>query len=162
MKKLLIFTLIVSAATLIGLWSGKKFCAMMPNPIARQALYSGINLNSSQVGSIQKLEDSFQKEADELCMKVCRERVSFLDQIKKGRIGREDIDKKVEAIGQLQILLEKKTAAHILDIDKILTPSQSAVYLERVYRQQCRMTAQSGFGNLDVKMMEQGENSIEK
>ena len=51
------------------------------------------------------------------------------------------------------------TAAHILNINKILTPSQSAVYLERVYQKQCRMAAKSGYDNLDVKME---DNSIEK
>ena len=148
MKKLLIFTVIVSAVTLGGLWSGRKFCAMMSIPAGTrtgQALYSEMGLDASQAESVKKLETSFRKEADELCMKVCRERVSLLDQIKNGRIDREDVDQKVEAIGQLQISLEKKTAAHILDINKILTPSQSGAYLERIYQQQCRMIAQNGY-----------------
>ncbi len=160
MKKLLIFTLAVSIATLIGLWSGRKFCTMMPFvSSSSQALYSGMSLNSSQTESIRKLEDSFQKEADELCMKVCRERVDLISQIKNGQINREAIEKKVEEIGQIQILLEKQTAAHILDINKILTPSQSAVYLERIYQKQCRMAAKSGHDGLGMKME---ENSIEK
>ena len=161
MKKLIIFTLVVSAVTLGGLWSGKKVCNMMSTPAGMssgQALYSGMGLSASQTDSIKKLENSFQKESDELCMKVCQERVNLLNQIKNGRISREDIDKKVEAIGQLQIFLEKKTTAHILEINKILTPSQSVTYLERVYQEQCRMTAQSGYDNPDAKI----ENSIEK
>ena len=163
MKKLLIFTFIVSVATLVGLWSGKKVCSMMPSAArSSQALYSGMSLNASQTGSIRKLEDSFQKAADELCMKVCEERVNLLSQIKNGQISREEIEKKVEEIGQIQIFLEKQTATHILDINKILTPSQSAVYLERVYQQQCQMTAKSGHGGLGIKMENlMKENSVE-
>ncbi len=153
MKKLIIFTLAVSVATLIGLWSGKKMCTMAPFASrSSQPLYSGISLNASQTESIQKLEDEFQKEADELCMKVCQERVDLIGQIKNGQISREAIEKKVEEIGQIQILLEKQTATHILDINRILTPSQSAAYLERVYQKQCRMAAKGGYENLDVKM----------
>lgn len=52
MKKLLIFTLIISGVTLGGLWSGKKFCTMMSMPAGTrsgQALYSEMGLDASQI-----------------------------------------------------------------------------------------------------------------
>ena len=151
MKKLLIFTLIVSTVTLGGLWSGKKFCTMMSMPAedrSGQALYSEIGLDASQTQAVRKLEASFRKEADELCMQICRERMDLVDQMKDGRTSHETIDRKIEEIGQLQISLEKKVAAHILTINKSLTPSQSVAYLERIYQQQCQMISQSGYSGI--------------
>lgn len=157
MKKLLIFTVIVSAVTLGGLWSGKKFCTMMSMPASArsgQALYSEMGLDASQTESVRKLETAFRKEMDALCMRICEQRVDLLKEIKNKRISHEAIDKRVEEIGQLQISLEKKVISHILQVDKGLTPSQSAAYLERIYQRQCQLAAQSGYGENLNKMKE--------
>ncbi len=155
MKKLLLFTVIVSAVTLGGLWSGKKFCSMMSMPgRSSQAMYSEMGLDASQTESVRKLETAFRKEVDALCMRICEERVDLLKEIKNKRISHEAIDKRVEEIGQLQISLEKKVISHILQVDKGLTPSQSAAYLERIYQRQCQMAAQSGYGENLNKMKE--------
>ena len=155
MKKLIIFTVIVSVVTLGGLWSGRKFCTMISMPVGArsgQALYSEMGLDASQTESVRKLEAVFRKEADTLCMRICRERVDLLKQLKDKRVSSGVIYAKVEEIGQLQISLEKKVIAHILQVNKTLTPSQSEAYLERIYQQQCRMIAKSGYGeSLDKK-----------
>lgn len=151
MKKLLIFTVIVSAVTLGGLWSGKKFCTMMSMPVGTrsgQAIYSEMGLDAAQTESVRKLEAAFRKDADALCMRICRERVELLKQMKDKRASQEALDKRVEEIGQMQISLEKKVIAHILQVNKGLTPSQSKAYLERIYEQQCQMIAQSGYGEI--------------
>lgn len=150
MKKLFIFTLIVSVMTLGGLWSGKKFCTMMSMPAggrSGQALYSEMGLDASQTKSVGKLEVSFRKEADALCMRICQERVKLLEQIKNNRMSQEAIYKRVEEIGGLQISLEKKVIAHIFEVNKGLTASQSKAYLERIYQQQCQIISQSGYGD---------------
>ena len=157
MKKLLIFTLIVSTVTLGGLWSGRKFCTMMSMPAGErsgQALYSELGLDASQKEIVRKLEASFRKEVDELCMRVCRERMNLFEQMKDGRTSPETIDKKIEEIGQLQISLEKKVAAHILTINQNLTRPQSTAYLKRIYQQQCQMISQSGYGGILNKKRE--------
>ena len=155
MKKLLIFTLIISSVTLGGLWSGKKFCTMMSMPVgarSSQAIYSELGLDTSQTESVRRLEASFRKDADAMCMRICEERVRLLEQMKDKRVSPDVLYRKTEEIGQLQISLEKKVVAHILEVDKSLTPSQSKAYLERIYQQQCQMIAQSGYGeSLDKK-----------
>ncbi len=151
MKKLLIFTVIVSAVTLGGLWSGKKFCTMMSLPLggrSGQAIYSEMGLDAAQTESVRKLEASFRKEADALCMRICEERVRLLKEMKDKRVSPDVLYKKNEEIGQLQISLEKKVIAHILQVNKGLTSSQSEAYLERIYQQQCQMIAQSGYGEI--------------
>ena len=150
MKKLVIFTVLISAVTLGGLWSGRKFCTMVSMPAGMrsgQALYSGMGLDPTQTESVNKFEASFRKEADALCMRICQERVRLLEQIKDKNVDPGTIDKKVEEIGQLQISLEKKVIAHILQVDKSLNASQSKEYLERIYRQQCQMVAQNGYAD---------------
>lgn len=79
-------------------------------------------------------------------MLICQERVRLLEQMKDKRVSSDILYRKTEEIGQLQISLEKKVIAHILEVDKSLTPSQSKAYLERIYRQQCQMIAKSGYG----------------
>ena len=141
--------------TLGGLWSGNKFCTMMSSlggTRSGQVLYSEIGLDASQTESVRKLEASFRKDADALCMHICQERADLLKQMKDKRADQEALYKRVEEIGQLQISLEKKVIAHILQVNKTLTPSQSEAYLERIYQQQCRMIAKSGYGeSLDKK-----------
>lgn len=155
MKKLIIFTLIISGVTLGGLWSGKKFCTMMSMPAGTrsgQALYSEMGLDASQAESVRKLEAAFRKDADAMCMRICEERVRLLEQMKDKRVSPDVLYRKTEEIGQLQISLEKKVIGHILEVDKNLKPSQSKAYLERIYQQQCQMIAKSGYGeSLDKK-----------
>ena len=105
-------------------------------------LYSEIGLDRAQTEIVRKMDASFGGEADQLCMRICRERARLLEQIKDKSILPETIDKKVEEIGRLQISLEKKVIAHILQVDQFLTPSQSEAYLEKIYRQQCQMMSQ--------------------
>ena len=151
MKKLLIFTVIVSVVTLGGLWSGKKFCNMMSMPAGTrsgQALYAEMGLDASQTESVRKLEASFRKDADALCMRICQKRADLLKEMKDKHANQEVLYKRVEEIGQLQVVLEKKVISHILQVDKSLTPSQGKAYLERIYQQQCQMIAQSGYGEI--------------
>ena len=155
MKKLLVFTVIISAVTLGGFWSGKKFCTMMSMPAGArsgQALYSEMGLDTSQTESVRKLEASFRKDADAICTRICQERVDLLKLMKDKRASQEALYRRVEEIGELHIALEKKFVTNVLEVDKSLTPSQSKAYLERIYQQQCQMIAKSGYGeNLDKK-----------
>ena len=149
MKKLIIFTVLISVITLGGLWSGRKFCTMMlthSGMRSGQVLLSEMRLNKAQTEEVERFETSFRRDVDAHCMIVCQKRILLLEQIKDKSIKSETIYEKVEEIGQLQISLEKKVIAHILEVDKGLNASQSKAYLEGIYRQQCQMIAQSGYG----------------
>ena len=153
MKKLLLFTASISVITLVGFFGGKEVCTMM-SPMragSSQSWYSGLGLSAAQTESLKKTESSFRKNVDALCMRICQERADLLEQVKNGHMSSEIAYKKIEDIGQLQISLEKEVIAHILQVDKSLTPSQSKAYLEKIYRQQCQMTAQSGYGEIQDK-----------
>jgi len=141
MKKLLIFTLLIAAVTLAGLWSGRKVCTMMSpaDSGAKQALNVALGLSPAQTESFKKTESSFQKEIGTLCMQICREHANLLAQMKDGKISAQTADQKVEEIGGLQISLEKKIIAHIAQLDKILTPSQIKTYIDKIYQRQCQM-----------------------
>ena len=90
-----------------------------------QALYSGMGLDKTQMESVRSLEASFRKEADAMCMRICDERRRLLEQMKDKSASPDVFYRKTEEIGQLQIALEKKVIAHILEVDKSLMPSQS-------------------------------------
>ena len=154
MKKLILFTVLISVVTLGGFWGGKKVCMMMwPGSLnPSQNWYFALGLNAGQAESLKRLESSFRKETDGLCMKICQERLNLLNLMKQKEANQEVINKKIEAIGGLQILLEQQIAAHILEVKKNLTPEQSLAYLDRIHEELRNSVRQSGYGEiLDLK-----------
>ena len=146
MKKLLIFTVLISSLTLAGLWSGRKVCTVMSpaDTGSIERAFSGLGLSASETESLKKTESAFREELDTLCMQICQERANLLKQLKEG-ISVENATRKVDAIGRLQILMEKKIINHLMELKKILTPAQSAAYLDKIYQQQCRMISPGGY-----------------
>ena len=147
MKKLLVFTMLVSLVTLAGFFGGKKVCMMMwPGSVnPSQAWYFQLGLDARQARELQGLESSFRKEADGLCMKICQERLALLKMMRRKDTDPEAVNRKIEEIGQLQVLLEKQIAAHILEVKKDMTPEQSRVYFDRIHRELQRSIVQSGY-----------------
>ena len=147
MKKLLLFTAIISLVTLGGFFGGKKVCMMMwPGSVnPSQAWYFELGLNKQQAESLKSLETSFRDRTDKLCMKICGERLKLLNQMKEGHVDREAVYKKIEEIGALQVSLEKEIATHILDVKDDLTPAQSQAYLDRIHEQFLDSLKKSGY-----------------
>ena len=147
MKKLLLFTAIISLVTLDGFFGSKKVCMMMwPGSVnPSQAWYFELGLNPSQAESLKKLEGSFRDRTDKLCMKICGERLKLLNQMKQGHGDREAVYRKIEEIGALQVSLEKEIATHILNVKDDLTPTQSQAYLDRIYQQFRDSLKKSGY-----------------
>ena len=145
MKRLILFTVLISGLTMAGFFGGKKVCTMMQpeNLGAGRAWHSQLGLNSGQTEAFDRMEVSFRKEADALCARVCRERADLLQAMKEEKMESAAVDKKIEEIGRLQVLLEKKVASHILNVGKILTPAQRKTYLDKIDRQQCQMMGAS-------------------
>ena len=150
MKKLLAFTLIISLVTLGGFFGGKKVCMMMwpgsMNP--NQAWYFELGLDTQQVESLKKLENSFRERTDKLCMKICGERLKLLNQMKEKNVDRQIVYRKIEEIGALQVSLEKEIATHILNVKDDLTPEQSQAYLDRIHEQFRDSLKKSGYGEI--------------
>ncbi len=150
MRRLLLFTILISVVTLAGFWGGKKACMLMwpasLNP--SQNWYLTLGLNSGQAESLKGLETSFRKSADKLCMTVCRERLELLKIMRDKTADPAQIHQKIEKIGALQILLEKQIADHILEVKKDLTEEQSQAYLDRIHRELRQSIVQSGYGDV--------------
>lgn len=147
MKKLIIFTVLVSAVTLAGFWGGRKVCMMMwpasVNP--SRAWYFNLGLTPDQAESLKKLESGFRPEADKFCMRICKERMELLKLMRDPGEKPENIYKKIDEIGALQVSLEKQIATHILEVKKDLTPEQSDAYLSRIQRELHESIKQSGY-----------------
>ena len=134
MKRLIFFTVLISAMTLGGFCGVKKIHQMeypggfTPN----ESWYRSLGLDSQQTQTLKNLESSFKKDADQLCMRICRERSAVLDFIEQGPGSREVANFKIEEIGRLQIQLEKEVVAHIFEVTKHLTPAQCKAYVDRI------------------------------
>lgn len=151
MKKLILFTALISAVTLAGFWGGRKVCMMLMwpgsvNPSA--AWYFNLGLSPEQAESLKKLESGFRGHADQFCTRICKERLELLNLMRNPAAEPERIYKKIEEIGALQVSLEKQIATHILEVKKDLTPEQSQAYLNRIQEELRDTIRQSGYGEV--------------
>ena len=147
MRKLLIFTVLISAVTLAGFWGAKKVCMLMwPGSLNPNRIwYSNLGLNPEQAESLKKVDSAFRGETDKVCMWICKERLELLNLMRNPKAKPEEIYKKIEEIGALQVSLEKQIATHILEVKKDLTPEQSEAYLNRIQRELHESIKQSGY-----------------
>jgi len=150
MKKLLFFTIVISAITLAGFWGGRKACMLMwpasLNP--SQNWYYTLGLSQEQAETLKKVDASFRKDADKMCMKICRERLDLLNLMGKKDADPVAVNRKIEEIGGFQVLLEKQIASHILEVKKDLTPEQTDAYMNRIHRELAESIKQSGYGEV--------------
>ncbi len=150
MKKLLFFTVLISAVTLAGFWGGRKVCMLMwpgsVNPSG--AWYFNLGLNQEQAESLKKLDSLFRKDTDKVCMRVCKERLELLNMMRDPKADPKVIYKKIEEIGALQVSLEKEIATHILKVKKDLTPEQSEAYLNTIRKELRESIKQNGYGEI--------------
>ncbi len=147
MKKLILFTALISVVTLGSFWGGKKVCMLMwPGSVnPSQSWYSALGLNPEQAESLKKLESSFRERTDTMCMRICAERMALLNQMKNKEVNRDAVYKKIEEIGNLQIALEKEIATHILNVKQDLFPQQSEAYLNQIHQQFRESLKRSGY-----------------
>jgi Spy/CpxP family protein refolding chaperone len=147
MKKIILFVVLISAVTLFSFWGGKKVCMMMwPGSInPNQSWYYSFGLTAEQEASLKKMDASFRKDGDKLCMQICKGRLDLLNLIKEKNPNEARVHQKIEEIGQMQILLEKTIADHIIEVKKGLTPAQSEAYLDRVHQEITRSIEKSGY-----------------
>lgn len=132
MKRLLLFGILISLVTLSGFWASQKMCNMTMCPMGYRSQgegYSNLGLSAQQTETLKKLDSTFGKSADQICMKVCQGRFELLRMLGDPKANAKTIDQKVEEIGALQISLEKDVAHHILEVRKELTPEQTEKYL---------------------------------
>ncbi len=150
MKKLFIFTVLISVITLAGFWSGRKMCMLMwPGSLnPNQSWYFNLGMNAQQAQSLKKLDSAFRKDTDKVCMRICKERLDLLNMMRDPNINPDAIYKKIEEIGVLQVSLEKEIATHILKVKKDLTPEQSEAYLNTIRKELQTSIKQNGYGEV--------------
>lgn|SRR3989338_3821259 len=150
MKKLLIFTVLISAVTLAGFWGARKVCMLMwPGSLnPNQMWYSNLGLNPEQAESLKKLDSAFRQDTDKVCMRICKERMELLNLMRDPNTKPEAVYKKIEEIGAMQVGLEKEIATHILKVKQDLTPEQSEAYLNRIRAELHDSIKQAGFGEV--------------
>ena len=150
MKKLLFFTVLISAVTLGSFWGGQKVCMLMwPGSVnPKGAWYFNLGLNQDQGESLKRLDSLFRKDTDKICMRVCKERLELLNMMRDPKADPQAIYKKIEEIGVLQVSLEKEIATHILKVKKDLTPEQSEAYLNTIRHELEHTIKQSGYGEV--------------
>jgi len=150
MKKLLFFTIVISAVTLAGFWGGQKACMLMwpasLNP--SQNWYYTLGLSPEQAETLKKVDASFRKDADKMCMRICRGRLELLNMMGQKDADPAAVNRKIEEIGGLQVLLEKQIASHILEVKKGLSPEQTQAYLDRIHRELAASIKRNGYGEV--------------
>lgn len=150
MKKLLWLTILVSVVTLVGFWGGRRMCMLMwPGSIQpNKAWYFNLGLTPKQAESLKELDAGFRRDAEKACMGICAERLKLFRLLRDPKTKPDEIDKKIEEIGAMQVVLEKQIAGHILNVKKDLTPPQSEAYLSRIYKEFLQSVKQSGYDEI--------------
>ena len=153
MKKsalLILFAILIAGITLFAFWCGKQACMMMSEtgPTYKQTLYGDLNLNAEQKQTLKQMDDSFQKEADAICKKICMEKVNLMNLMADKKSSRDSIYRKIEEIGGIQTSLEKKIADHIQEVKTNLTAEQSEAYTKRLNQEFQQSIEQCGYGKI--------------
>lgn len=147
MKKLIVFTVLVSAVTLAGFWGGKKVCMLMwPGSVnPSQAWYFNLGLSPEQAESLKNMDSAFRSHADKFCTRICKERLELLQMLREPQTPTDAVYRKIEEIGAMQVALEKEIATHILTAKETLSPEQSRAYLDRIQHTLEESIRQSGY-----------------
>jgi len=149
MKKLLLYTILISAITLAAFWGARKACMMMwPGSLnPSQQWYFNLGLSPEQAQVLKNMDSLFRKDTDKFCMWICKERLELLNMI-RSNVSPELVYKKIEDIGAMQVSLEKEIASHILKVKQDLSPAQSEAYLGRIREELQDSIRQAGFGEV--------------
>ena len=153
MKRLLFFTLFVSAVTLGGYWGGRQVCGMV-FPGAMSGAKEGtqrLGLSPEQERSLKSLEEPFIARANRLCMKVCKEKAVLLELLADKKVDQKTIHLKIEEIGLLQISLEKEIVSHIFLVKTLLNEKQGEIYVRRIQKEFQDSMAQCGYSEIFKK-----------
>ena len=135
MKKIILFTLIISIITLGGYVSGQKVCGKMGGW-------------GSGAAPLEKNESSFQTNIEKKCMGICQERVALMEAMRDEKSDEAAIHARIEKIGNLQVLLEKEIASHIFEVKSGLPPAEQRAYLDRIHKELKRSINQCGYGEI--------------
>lgn len=136
MKRLLFFTLLISAVTLTAYWGTQKLCtSCLFKGHGPQVSFKALDLTAEQQSRIAAKQSTYQKQADELCMKICAGRLEVLRLIKDPAASQEMLDAKIDEVGKLQSQLEKEVARHLRDVRADLEPAQYEKFMEQIRRE---------------------------
>ena len=128
MKKLIFLTVGVSLLTLLGFFGAQKMYQRMATSHIPSSITT-LGRTPEEKKTLKQLEETFRQNTEQLCIRVCQTRLTILNMMEDKNMPAEKIYKKIEEVGAEQILLEKETATHILEVSKHLTPAQSRAYL---------------------------------
>ena len=122
------------------MWPG----SLNPN----QSWYFNLGMNAKQAEALKKLDSAFRKDTDNICMRICKERLDLLNMMRDPNVNSDAVYKKIEEIGAVQVSLEKEIATHILKVKKDLSPEQSEAYLNTIRQELHEAIKQSGYGEV--------------
>lgn len=133
MKKIIILILFISVAT-GAFWASRQFCPLANN-VSKASFSHFQHLSVMQQVPLKDKDIQFQTEAIQRCTAICQRRLELLEMMSQPDPDRQAIENEVEAIGQMQIELEKKMAAHILDIKKTMDRKDAELYMENIRKE---------------------------
>ncbi len=155
MKKslvLILLAVLIAGLTLVSFWGGKTVCVMVQDAVCgmskENALYSKLNLSSEQKERIEKLDETFHKETDALCMNLCRERMALLNLINARNPDSALVQQKIEEIGTKQVAFEKKIAGHMLMVKSMLNEDQKGEFAKQLNQKFQQTMKQYGYGEI--------------
>jgi len=137
MKKLILFTILISAVTAGSFWGSERLCMRMR---AQDDFrfgadwYAQLGLNKEEAGIFRKEDAVFRKETNRMCMELCKQRMELLDLLSRNA-GESKISQKMDSVGALQTALEKNMVKHILEIKSKLPGEKGKVYLAHLRQQ---------------------------
>jgi Spy/CpxP family protein refolding chaperone len=147
MKRLFFFAVLVSAVTAAGFWSTQRMCLMMKPRflMGGSGWYKETGLPAEKVQTVKELDAKLQKEVHHLCAEVCVKRSELLNLMRIGASDEPAVYGKIEEIGGLQVSLEKKIAAHLFELKKVLSPEESQKYFQQIEERLKESIRQCGY-----------------
>jgi len=137
MKKLFLFTVLISALTLGAYWGGQRLCMRMAFPGNAKLgpnWYAELGLNKSETEIFKKQDSAFRQETNRVCMELCRQRMQLLDLLTQNA-DENQVYQKLDEINVLQAALEKNIVKHMLEVKKQLPAEKGAAYMAHLRQQ---------------------------
>lgn len=137
MKKLFLFTVLISALTLGAYWGGQRLCMRMTGSGDAKLgpnWYAELGLDKKETEIFKKQDKAFRQESNRVCMELCQQRMRLLDLLTQNT-DEAQIYQKLDEINVLQAALEKNMVKHMLEVKNQLPTEKGAAYMAHLRQQ---------------------------
>ena len=97
-----------------------------------------LGLSQTQFSEIEKLEENFCNEKENLCAQLCQKRFELSQEFLQPKINSEKMEGYIKTISGTQAELEEKTLKHLVEMDKVLEPEQKKKFFLMLADELCR------------------------